>query len=325
MSTLIMENNYKEILEQDLVNIDALKREIFFQDTKETSPLISTFLEYVFEKQGKNLRPRLTLLSSKMYGETNRSTYLSAILIDILHEATLLHDDVVDAAKLRRGETSANVVFGNKATVLMGDYLLSKMIEVCTKEKEYKLLEIISTTLVSLSKGELIQLNATKENEVSVSQLEKIAALKTGSLLKASCLSGAYSTGMKQEESELLTDFSDKLGVAYQIKDDIIDYKDDSKELFKDLKEGKINFPMALALENVENTVAVEMIGKIRDKENFETNKQTFIEFLNLNKGIEKAEELQDKFISEAINNLSQIPSSENLIDFTELIGKRNY
>lgn len=323
MTTIVMENRYKEVIEKDLLKIDGLKREIFFQDTKETSPLISTFLEYVFEKKGKNLRPKLTLLSSKLVGETNRSTYLSAILIDILHEATLLHDDVVDAAKLRRGETSANVVFGNKATVLMGDYLLSKMIEVCTREKEYRLLEIISTTLVSLSKGELIQLNATKENEVSVAQLIKIAALKTGSLLKASCLSGAYSTGLQEENAQILADFSDKLGVAYQIKDDVIDYKDDSKELFKDLKEGKVNIPMALALENVEKSVASEMLALIRDKENFEQNKNTIIEFLHANEGIEKGEELQNKFTTEAVSLLSQLPNSENLIDFTEMIGRR--
>jgi octaprenyl-diphosphate synthase len=320
-----MNTNITEMLEQDLNKIDALKREIFFQDTKETSPLISTFLEYVFDKKGKNLRPKLTLLSSKLYGTTNRSTYLSAILIDILHEATLLHDDVVDAAKLRRGETSANVVFGNKATVLMGDYLLSKMIEVCTKEKEYKLLEIISTTLVSLSKGELIQLNATKENEISVNQLVKIAALKTGSLLKASSLSGAYSTGLKEENSQLLTEFSDKLGVAYQIKDDVIDYKDNSKELCKDLKEGKVNIPMALALENVNKSIASEMLSLIRDKENFEQNKNTILEFLHANKGIEKAEELQNKFTTEAVSLISKLPNSENLIDFTEMIGRRKY
>ncbi len=325
MSTLIMENNYKEILEQDLVKIDGLKREIFFQDTKETSPLISTFLEFVFAKKGKNLRPRLTLLSSKLYGETNRSTYLSSILIDILHEATLLHDDVVDAAQLRRGETSANVVFGNKATVLMGDYLLSKMIEVCTKEKEYRLLEIISTTLVSLSKGELIQMNATKESENSVEQLKQIAALKTGSLLKASCLSGAYSTGMTEEESGLLSQYSEKLGIAYQIKDDIIDYKDDSKELFKDLKEGKVNMPMALALENVDKSTASEMLTLIRDKDNFEQNKETIIEFLNANNGLEKAEDLQEELINEAISIVDELPNATNIIDFTELIGRRKY
>lgn len=325
MSTLTMENNYKEAIEKDLKRIDGLKREIFFQEKKETSPLISTFLEYVFEKKGKNLRPKLTLLSSKLFGATNRSTYLSAILIDILHEATLLHDDVVDAAQLRRGETSANVVFGNKATVLMGDYLLSKMIEVCTKEKEYKLLEIISTTLVSLSKGELIQLNATKENEVSVEQLIKIAALKTGSLLKASCLSGAYSTGLQEREAELLNEFSDKLGVAYQIKDDVIDYKDDSKELCKDIKEGKVNIPLALALESVDKTIATEMLALVRDKDNFEKNKGTILEFLQANKGIEKAEELQNKLTDEAVSLLSQLPNSENLIEFTEMIGRRKY
>ena len=314
-----------EVLEHDLQKIDALKREVFFQDTKETSPLISTFLEFVFEKKGKNLRPKLALLSSKAQGETNRSTYLSAILIDILHEATLLHDDVVDAAQLRRGETSANVVFGNKATVLMGDYLLSKMIEVCTKEKEFKLLEIISTTLVSLSKGELIQLNATKENEFSVSQLTKVAALKTGSLLKASCLAGAYSAGLHEEDEKVWNDFAENLGIAYQIKDDIIDYVENGKEQYKDIKEGKVNIPMALALENGERQISEYVLGLIKDKENFDTNKDEIISFLKSQNGVQLAENLQDRYTEKAVSELRKLPNSDDLIRFTEKIAKRKF
>lgn len=325
MIAMDVTNNITEVLAEDLKQIDALKREIFFQDKKETSPLIATFLEFVFNKQGKNLRPKLTLLTSKVVGETNRSTYLSAILIDILHEATLLHDDVVDAAELRRGATSANVVFGNKATVLMGDYLLSKMIEVCTKQQEFKLLEIISTTLVSLSKGELIQLNATKDNEFSVSQLTKIAALKTGSLLKASCLAGAYSAGLVQNEESVWNDYAEYLGVSYQIKDDIIDYVENGKERYKDIKEGKVNIPMALALEEADEREAEHMLGLIKDKENFESNIQEIESFLEKNGGLQLAENLQVTYLNKAIDELKKMPNSEDLIHFTESIGKRTF
>ena len=320
-----VEHNISEILEKDLQRIDKLKREVFFQEKKETSPLISTFLEFVFNKQGKNLRPKLALLSSKAQGETNRATYLSAILIDILHEATLLHDDVVDAAQLRRGETSANVVFGNKATVLMGDYLLSKMIEVCTKEKEFKLLEIISTTLVSLSKGELIQLNATKESEFSVAQLTKVAALKTGSLLKASCLAGAYSAGLQEEDEQVWVDFAENLGIAYQIKDDIIDYVENGKEQFKDIKEGKVNIPMALALESADKETAAHILELIKDKENFKANIVEITTFLNTQNGVQLAENLQDKFTEKAVVELHKMNNSEDLIAFTEKIAKRTF
>ena len=325
MIAMDVKQDMTEVLEQDLQRIDSLKREIFFQDKKETSPLIATFLEFVFNKQGKNLRPKLTLLTSKVVGKTNRSTYLSAILIDILHEATLLHDDVVDAAELRRGETSANVVFGNKATVLMGDYLLSKMIEVCTKQKEFKLLEIISTTLVSLSKGELIQLNATKENEFAVAQLTKIAALKTGSLLKASCLAGAYSAGLREEDEQIWNDFAEYLGIAYQIKDDIIDYVENGKEQYKDIKEGKVNIPMALALEYADQATSEHILNLIKDKENFETNIEQIHSFLNENEGLKLAETLQENFLEKAMNKLRELPNSEDLIGFTEAIGKRTF
>lgn len=325
MIAMEVEHNILEILEKDLQRIDKLKREVFFQEKKETSPLISTFLEFVFNKQGKNLRPKLALLSSKAQGETNRATYLSAILIDILHEATLLHDDVVDAAQLRRGETSANVVFGNKATVLMGDYLLSKMIEVCTKEKEFKLLEIISITLVSLSKGELIQLNATKESEFSVAQLTKVAALKTGSLLKASCLAGAYSAGLQEEDEQVWVDFAENLGIAYQIKDDIIDYVENGKEQFKDIKEGKVNIPMALALESADKETAAHILGLIKDKENFKANIVEITTFLNTQNGVQLAENLQDKFTEKAVVELHKMNNSEDLIAFTEKIAKRTF
>lgn len=325
MIAMEVEHNISEILEKDLQRIDKLKREVFFQEKKETSPLISTFLEFVFNKQGKNLRPKLALLSSKAQGETNRATYLSAILIDILHEATLLHDDVVDAAQLRRGETSANVVFGNKATVLMGDYLLSKMIEVCTKEKEFKLLEIISTTLVSLSKGELIQLNATKESEFSVAQLTKVAALKTGSLLKASCLAGAYSAGLQEEDEQVWVDFAENLGIAYQIKDDIIDYVENGKEQFKDIKEGKVNIPMALALESADKETAAHILGLIKGKENFKANIVEITTFLNTQNGVQLAENLQDKFTEKAVVELHKMNNSEDLIAFTEKIAKRTF
>ena len=325
MIAMDVTNNIAEELAKDLQQIDALKREIFFQDKKETSPLIATFLEFVFNKQGKNLRPKLALLTSKVVGNTNRSTYLSAILIDILHEATLLHDDVVDAAELRRGETSANVVFGNKATVLMGDYLLSKMIEVCTKQKEFKLLEIISTTLVSLSKGELIQLNATKENEFSVSQLTKIAALKTGSLLKASCLAGAYSAGLQEKDEQIWVDFAEYLGVSYQIKDDIIDYVENGKERYKDIKEGKVNIPMALALENSDQETSEHILCLIKDNENFETNIDQIHSFLKENEGLKLAESLQENFLEKAINELQKLPNSDDLIVFTEAIGQRTF
>jgi octaprenyl-diphosphate synthase len=325
MIAMEVEHNISEILEKDLQRIDKLKREVFFQEKKETSPLISTFLEFVFNKQGKNLRPKLALLSSKAQGETNRATYLSAILIDILHEATLLHDDVVDAAQLRRGETSANVVFGNKATVLMGDYLLSKMIEVCTKEKEFKLLEIISTTLVSLSKGELIQLNATKESEFSVAQLTKVAALKTGGLLKASCLAGAYSAGLQEEDEQVWVDFAENLGIAYQIKDDIIDYVENGKEQFKDIKEGKVNIPMALALESADKETAAHILGLIKDKENFKANIVEITTFLNTQNGVQLAENLQDKFTEKAVVELHKMNNSEDLIAFTEKIAKRTF
>ena len=320
-----MNTEILNVLETDLLSVEELKKEIFLKDTSENHPLISTFLQFVFNKKGKNLRTQLTLHSAKVFGNTNRSTYLSAILIDILHEATLLHDDVVDAAELRRGQPSANMVFGNKATVLMGDYLLSKMIEVCTNEDEFELLKIISTTLVSLSKGELLQLNATKENENSVEQLLKVALYKTGSLLKASCISGAISVGVETETKSVMENYAENLGIAYQIKDDIIDYINEDKELYKDIKEGKINIPLALALENVEKLEADKIVSLVKETANFKENIVVINDFIKNNSGIEKAEKLQDDYINKAISCLETVSNTNDLILFTQKIGARNY
>lgn len=314
----------QEFLEVEMKQIDRLKRELISEE-ENTNQLLGSFLNFLLENQGKNLRPKLTVLSANLFGKTNRSVYLSAILLEILHQATLLHDDVVDEAKERRGQLSANIKFGNKSSVLMGDYLLSKMIEACAKEKEFKLLEILSTTLVALSKGELVQLNADADSLPDRNQLLKIASMKTGSLITASCVSGAYAVEADAKDIELIEKFGMAFGTAYQIKDDILDYNHTNKEQFKDLKEKKINIPFALAMEELSVEEKRALIKPFDEEEVPQEAIKAIYEAILANNGIKKAEVLYEEYIDKSMNYINQISSDskEAFLEFVEIFADR--
>lgn len=323
---LIEKEILNEFLDEEIAQIEALKEEMF-KEEKSSNKLIGAFLQFVLESKGKSLRPKLTILCSNLFGKPNKSTYLAAILLEILHQATLLHDDVVDEATERRGEVSANIKFGNKSCVLMGDYLLSRMIESSAKAKEFKLLEILSTTLVALSKGELIQMNADVEAHVSSDHLLEIAKMKTGSLIKATCLSGAYATGASDKDIAHLNEFGELFGVAYQIKDDLLDYNETNKEIFKDLKEHKINIPFALAIENSTKEAVDELMIIFDKTDKTEEDFKSIYTFIKSNNGVEEAQKLYETHINSAISVLDYIQSDNKgyLIDFIEAFKTRTY
>ena len=316
--------NLQEFLEVEMKQIEDLKRELIAVE-ENSNQLLGSFLSFLLETKGKSLRPKLTVLSANLFGNTSRSVYLAAILLEILHQATLLHDDVVDEAKERRGQVSANIKFGNKSSVLMGDYLLSKMIEACAKEKEFKLLEILSTTLVALSKGELVQLNADADSLPDKNHLLKIASMKTGSLITASCVSGAYAAGASASDIELVEKFGEAFGIAYQIKDDILDYNHTNKEQFKDLKEKKINIPFALAMESLSLEEKRKLINPFEEEEVSAKAIQDIYAIILNNNGITKAEELYQKYIDQSINYINQLSSETKdvFIDFVAEFADR--
>ncbi len=304
-------------LEEELIKVEELKREVLSQGS--SNPLIKSFFDHVLSSKGKSFRPKLALLCANLFGDTNRSTLVAANLVEVLHQATLLHDDVVDNATERRGEVSANITFGNKASVLMGDYLLSTMINISAKEKEFKLLELLSKTLVSLSKGELIQLSSNPNNFISSAELIEIAKMKTGSLIVCSCLGGAYSTTNNEAYLKAVEQFGFNLGIAYQIKDDIIDYFDTDKERYKDLKEGKVNIPFSLALETA-NKEDKEHVLSLFNKENLsQEDLESIGGFIIYNDGIKKAEALKKSYVNQSIQELKNANVSHWLLE--EFLG----
>lgn len=308
-------------LEHEIEKIDHLKNEILKEEA--ASPFMDEFMQYVLNSNGKQIRPKLTLLCANLFGKPNRSTYLASILIEVLHQATLLHDDVVDNATERRGETSANILFGNKSSVLMGDYLLSKMIAFCSGEKEYELLDILSNALVSLSKGELLQLSDLEADKIDLDRLIGVAQLKTASLMKACCVSGANSTNASEIDKQIMQTFAENIGVAFQIKDDILDYFDTNKEKFKDLKEGKINIPFLLALDAADKNDKNQILETFKKEQLSIDDLDKIKGFITYYGGLEKAEELQMDYLQQAITMIEHYDHSEELILFTKKLGER--
>lgn len=308
-------------LDVELDKIDKLKRSILADEAN--SPFMDQFMKHVLNSSGKLVRPKLTLLSASLFGKPNRSTYLACILIDVLHQATLLHDDVVDNATERRGEVSANILFGNKSSVLMGDYLLSKMIAFCSSEKEYELLGILSNTLVDLSKGELLQLSDLEREDLDLDKLIGVAQLKTASLIGACCVSGAKSTNANDIDVQIMSTFAENVGIGFQIKDDILDYYDTNKEKFKDIKEKKINIPFLLALNQADKNDKRQILEtfkkKVLDNEDLDRIKG----FITYYGGLQEAEKLQMEYLDQAITMVEHYENSKGLVALTKKLGER--
>lgn len=308
-------------IRDEILKVESLKKEIL--EEKQGNPLMDEFMQHVLQSKGKQVRPKLTLLCASLFGKPNRSTYLACILIDVLHQATLLHDDVVDNATERRGELAANVLFGNKSSVLMGDYLLSKMIAFCSSEKEYELLDVLSKSLVNLSKGELLQLSDLEANKIDLDRLIGVAQLKTASLMTACSVSGANSTNASEIDKQIMATFAENIGVAFQIKDDILDYFDTNKEKFKDLKEGKVNIPFILALDEADLHDKNQILQTFKKEVLLEDDLDRIKGFITYYNGLQRAEELQMDYLNQAITMIEHYEGAEALIDFTKKLGAR--
>ena len=246
--------SFKEIsknIKLDLENFEVLLNELFIDEDES----LKEFFDFIFKIKGKRVRPALVYLFARMFGETNSTSHDAALLVELIHTATLLHDDVLDEAVLRRGVVSVNKKWDNKTAILLGDYLLAKSMQVTTKHQEYKLFDIITPSVLALSLGELEQqISNFKNFEINEEKYFKIIKNKTASLLSACCKAGAYSTVKDEIILEKAHEFGENLGIIFQIKDDILDYvgnEKTGKEKGIDIKEGKITLPLIRAFQNM--------------------------------------------------------------------------
>lgn len=313
-------------IKEDLDNFDKY----FKQQLQSKVPLLNMVLRYVASRSGKKIRPALVFLTSKMFGEMNRRAVIGAAMIELLHTATLVHDDVVDEAKERRGFLSINAIWKNKVAVLLGDYLLSRGLLVSVENEEYKFLKITSNAVKMMSEGELLSMEASRRMNYSKNLYFEIIRNKTAVLLRSCCEIGAISQDQPKQIVDDMGLFGELLGIAFQIKDDIFDYTNTNSLLGKpvgnDIKEKKITLPLIYALENSSPSEIDTIIKKMKSSKSVKKEVQNIIEFVKSKNGIALAENHAKEFINQAISLLNKYPDNDaknSLINFSLYVIER--
>ena len=238
----------KKPVEKDMAAFEA-----YFNKTMRSEiPLLKIILNYILRRKGKQMRPLLVFLSARLNGEINEATYVAATLIELLHTASLVHDDVVDDAQERRGALSVNALWNSKIAVLVGDYMLSRGLLISVEKNRYDMLEIVSEAVKSMSEGELLQLQKSRKLNIKEEDYYKIISMKTAAIISACTACGARSVTGDTEIILIMKDFGENIGIAFQIRDDLLDYEGNGltgKAPGNDIKEKKITLPLIYALE----------------------------------------------------------------------------
>ena len=297
--------------------------ELFKQSMKSKVGLVDLIARYIIRQKGKKIRPLLVLLSAKVSGGVNDRTYRGAVLVELLHTATLVHDDVVDNADKRRGFWSINAVFKNKVAVLMGDYLLSRGLMIAVEGKDFDFLGVITSTVKRMSEGELLQIRKTRKLDIDEETYFRIISDKTASLIETCCSIGALSASENSEYHEAMRKFGESVGIAFQIKDDILDYEGSYSAIGKpvggDIKEKKITLPLIYSLNQVSKSEASHIRKLIKSGAGKESVKE-ITEFVRRNKGIEYAMGKANEYTENAKSALKIFPDSESKVALESLI-----
>jgi len=295
----------------------------FTSNTLSSNLLLNKIMHFIINRKGKQMRPMFILLSAKIAGNINESTYRAASLIELLHTATLTHDDVVDNSMIRRNFFSVNALWKNKVAVLAGDYLLSKGLLLALEFKDYEILEITSRAVKEMSEGELLQIEKARKLDIEEAIYFEIIRAKTASLLSASCAAGAYSSSKDKEITDYFRLLGEKIGIAFQIKDDLFDYGKDAvgKPLGIDIKEKKMTLPLIYALSNADATTKRKIIYLIKNKNTDKKSVEQVIEFVVSSGGIAYATEKMNEYLNESIKMLDRFPESEAKTAMIQLIN----
>lgn len=305
--------------------------EKFFKSSMKTKvPLLDHITNYILRRKGKQLRPVLVFLSAKISGEPNQSTYTAAALIELLHTATLIHDDVVDDSYERRGFFSIYALWKNKISVLVGDYLLSKGLLLAVDKREYQLLEIVSEAVKEMSEGELVQIQKARRLNITEEDYFSIIRKKTATLMIACAASGASSVTNDKEIISGLKEYAEHAGIAFQIKDDIFDYQKKGvtgKPVANDIKEKKITLPLIYALANSTKQEKKYILGLFKRNNNNSGKIGEIIEFVLNKNGLDYAVNKMKEHKEKAITSLANFPDNEakkSLLKLANYITERN-
>jgi octaprenyl-diphosphate synthase len=297
--------------------------DIFKSSLRSNVGLVDLVARYIIRQKGKKIRPLLVLLSAKISGGVTERTYRGATLVELLHTATLIHDDVVDDANKRRGMWSINALFKNKVAVLMGDYLLSRGLMISVDGKDYDFLGVTTNAVKRMSEGELLQIQKTRKLDIDEETYFKVISDKTASLLETCCSIGAMSTTDNSDYIEAMRNFGHSLGMSFQIRDDILDYEGKSNLIGKpvggDIKEKKITLPLIYSLNNVPVNEA-SRIRKILKNGNDKTKVKVVMQFVHENNGIDYALKVAKKYSDAAKESLNIFPDSQIKISMQALV-----
>ena len=289
---------------------------------KSDTPLLDRIMKYIIKRKGKQLRPMFVFLSAKLHAPVNESTYRAAALVEILHTATLVHDDVVDDSYERRGFFSINALWNKKIAVLVGDYLLAKGLLLSTDHNDFKQLHILSDAVKKMSEGELLQLEKSRRLNLDEAVYFEIIRNKTASLLSSACAAGAWSTTNNEEISNRMKEFGEKVGIAFQIKDDLFDYgkADIGKPTGNDIKEKKLTLPLIYTLNNIDAAKKRKLIYIIKN-ENKRTEKvNVVIQAVIDAGGIEYARDKMNIYRDQALEILGSFDQNETRDTLEKLV-----
>lgn len=288
----------KDFLREELLLFDEYLREA----VRSNNPRVSEMVAYIFKNEGKRLRPTLVLLTAKACGRIIPETYHGAVTVELLHTATLIHDDVIDKSDMRRGNQSVNAAYDNTKAVLIGDYLLSTSLMESVKTNDLEIVGIMSELGQSLSEGELNQYSLASEVIVDEEAYFEVINKKTASLMRASIVIGAITGGAEKETIDRFGKLGKLLGICFQIRDDIFDYyqADIGKPTGNDIREGKITLPLIYALHNSPDGVSGEMKQIIESRDYSEENISRLLTFAKDYHGVEYAYNKMNQFLSEA-------------------------
>lgn len=300
----------------------ALFDQKFKEAVKSQTPLLDRIMRFIVNRKGKQLRPMFVLLSAKLCGPVTESTYRAASLVELLHTATLVHDDVVDESLERRNFFSTYALWKTKISVLVGDYLLAKGLLLSLDNNDFRILQILSRAVREMSEGELLQLEKSRSLNLSESIYFDIIRGKTASLLASACSAGAYSSTGNEEMAEKMRLFGDKVGMAFQIKDDLFDYGTDDvgKPTGNDIKEKKLTLPLIYTLNNTDKVTRRKLIYILKNENKDPKKIKEVIEVVKQTGGIDYTQQKMVTFRDEALAILEDFTNTEVKKALDELV-----
>lgn len=315
----------KRPVEKEMADFEAY----FNRTMRSEVPLLNIILNYILRRKGKQMRPLLVFLTARLNGQISEPTYVAATFIELLHTASLVHDDVVDEANERRGALSVNALWNAKIAVLVGDYMLSKGMIISVEKERFDMLEIVSEAVKAMSEGELFQLQKARKQNIKETDYFRIISSKTAALISACTACGARSVTDDAAIIRIMKEFGENIGIAFQIRDDILDYEGTGltgKTVGNDIKERKITLPLIHALEQAPDSIRRSMLRIVKNKKKTKAEINEVIKFVIDYGGIEYAETKMNQYRDMALAILDSYPASdvkESLIEFVHYTTSR--